>query len=244
MTGPPLNILPVGPWDVFIPYGGLHLVAVCICALMVAAVAAAGRALRVSQEATLRRGLGVFAIVYWGAYNVWWNRNGLDPATGLPLHICDLNGVIAPLALLTLNRWLRATLYFWTFTLTIQAYLQPTLTFGPAYIVFWWFWGAHTIIVTCAVYDLVVLGFRPAWRDLGRAYLVSAAYLAAVVPVNLRLAANYGYIGNPPAGVKIPPFVAALGPWPLRAIIIVALAAAAFALVELPWQRLAARKTT
>jgi uncharacterized membrane protein YwaF len=57
----------------------------------------------------------------------------------LPLHICGLNGVIAPLALLTLNRWLRATLYFWAFGLTSQAFIQPNLTTGPAVPVFWCF---------------------------------------------------------------------------------------------------------
>jgi len=35
--------------------------------------------------------------------------------------------------------------------------------------------------------------------------------------------------------VKIPPFVGALGPWPQRAIILVALAAFGFLVVLLPW---------
>jgi len=35
--------------------------------------------------------------------------------------------------------------------------------------------------------------------------------------------------------VKIPPFVGALGPWPQRAIILVALAAFVFLVVLLPW---------
>jgi hypothetical protein len=36
--------------------------------------------------------------------------------------------------------------------------------------------------------------------------------------------------------VEIPPFVDALGPWPLRAVFVVVLGAAAFALLVLPWQ--------
>jgi hypothetical protein len=51
----------------------------------------------------MRWTLGIFAPLYWLTYNIWWNRNGFDPAIGLPLHICDLSGVIAPLALLTLT---------------------------------------------------------------------------------------------------------------------------------------------
>ena len=124
----------------------------------------------------------IFGLVYWLSYNIWWNRKGFDPAIGLPLHICGLSGAIAPLALLTLNRWLRATLYFWAFALASQAFIQPALAAGPALPMFWWFWAQHTIILGYAVFDLIVLSFRPSWLDLRRTYVVSAIYLCIVVP--------------------------------------------------------------
>jgi hypothetical integral membrane protein (TIGR02206 family) len=245
MTGPARDLSPSAAWDVFVPYGGLHLAALGACALAVAGIAMAGRALRRTQrdaqEALLRRTFGVFGIAYWLTYNTWWNRHGLD-LTGLPLHICDLSGLVAPLALITGWRWLRALLYFWTFTLTIQAFIQPALTLGPASAVFWWFWGAHTIILAAAVYDLAVLGFRPGWPDFARACVASALYLAVIIPLDLWLGANYGYVGNPPPGVPIPPFVEALGPWPLRALAIAALTVAGYGLLMLPWQRTKARE--
>ncbi len=217
MTAPSLDLVSAGPWDTFVPYTGLHLVMVCVCGLAVAGLAVAGRALRDSHEAALRRLLGSLGIVYWICYNIWWNRNGIDLVGGLPLQICDLNGVIAPLALLTQNRWLRGIAYFWTFALTTQAFIQPSLTVGPTPAIFWWFWAQHTIIMSCAVYDLAVRGFRPDWRNLGHVYIVSAIYLAAVIPLNIRLGSDYGFIGNPPPPARIPPFIDALGPWPARA---------------------------
>jgi uncharacterized membrane protein YwaF len=108
---------------------------------VIAALVAAGRRLR-AHETAMHWTLGIFALLYWLSYNIWWNRNGFDPAIGLPLHICDLSGVIAPLALLTLNRWLRATLYFWAFALATQAFIQPALAAGPALPLFWWFWAS------------------------------------------------------------------------------------------------------
>jgi len=234
---------PPGAWDVFVPYGGLHAFVLAVCALLIAAPSLLGRRLPRDAEATLRRSLAALAVCCWLAYNIWWNWHGLDLRSGLPLHICDLNGLMAPLALLTGRRWARATLYFWTSALTLQAFVQPALTAGPASPVFWAFWTAHTLIAACAVYDLVVLGFRPDWSDLGHAAIVSAAYVALIVPLDLRLGANYGFIGNPPAGKGIPPFVAALGPWPQRAIIVVALAALGFVVVLLPW-RITARRVT
>jgi uncharacterized membrane protein YwaF len=53
--------------------------------------------------------------------------------------------------------------------------------------------------------------------------------------LDLWLGADYGYLGDLPSE-QIPPFIAALGPWPARAVIVVALAAAAFAVVEMPWR--------
>ena len=91
----------------------------------------------------------------------------------------------------------------------------------------------------------MVRGFRPGWRDLGIAVLASLVYVALILPIDLWLGADYGFVGNPPAGIIIPPFVAALGPWPQRAIVLVALVpiglsrADRLCVVMLPW--LAAR---
>jgi len=223
-------------------FSGLHFVTVAVCLLLVALVTSVGRNLRGTQsEVRLRHSLAITTVIYWAVYNTWWNWGGWDLKEGLPLHICDLNAIFAALALLTGNRWMRAVLYFWTFALTSQAFIQPHLSYGPAYVVFWGFWGTHALILACAVYDLVVLAFRPDWRDLGRTCVVSAAYIAVVMPIDLVLGANYAYVGNPADPRMIPPFVAALGPWPWRALGVCALATLAFVLVLLPW--LAVRRT-
>lgn len=224
-----------GPWDVFDPYSGLHLVSVAVCFALIAALVLLGRRLSKPAERRLRQAMAAFAIAVWTGYNIAWNWNGIDPRDGLPLHICDLGGLLAPFALLTLNRWLRATLYFWAIALTSQAFIQPTLTYGPTSFLFWFFWGAHSIIFGYAIYDLAVLRFRPDWSDFGRASAVSLGYFAVIMPINIWLGANYAYIGNPASAKSIPPFVAALGPWPERVVIIAGLVGLAFLLALLPW---------
>ena len=188
MAGAAMN--PPGAWDVFAPYSGTHALALVVCALLIAAPSLAGRRLQKNAEAILRRTLAALAVCYRLAYNMWWNWNGLDLRTGLPLQICDFNGLVAPLALMTGWRWARAALYFWTSALTLQAFIQPALTAGPALLVFWAFWAAHTIIAACAVYDIAVLGFRPGWNDLGRALAASAVYVVLVVPITGWMFAN------------------------------------------------------
>lgn len=234
------SVSQAGRWDVFVPYSGLHLLSVVICSAVIATLVLLGRRLSKAVEPRLRWAMAAFAFTVWVAYNIAWNWKGIDPQTGLPLHICDVGGLLAPLALLTLNRWLRATLYFWAIALTSQAFIQPTLTYGPASFLFWCFWIAHTVIFGYAIYDLVVLRFRPDWSDFGRACLVTLGYLAVIMPIDVSLGANYGYIGNPASAKEIPPFVAALGPWPGRVVTIAVLVGLAFLLALLPW-RLRAR---
>ena len=86
-----------------------------------------------------------------------------------------------------------------------------------------------------AVYDIAVLGFRPQWRDIRPVLLVSLAYVAAVMPIDLVLGANYGFIGHPSPESTIPPLVEAMGPWPQRALILMAVAVVGFMLALLPW---------
>lgn len=223
--------------DGFASFGAMHLAVVCVCAALLVGVAMVGRRLRGSaNERRVRTALAIVALAYWVAYNTWWNWGGLDLRTGLPLQACDVSGLVAPFALLTLNRWLRSTLYFWAFAFATIAFIQPTLTLGPAHLVFWAFWLAHVVILACAVYDLAALGFRPGWGDVVRAAVVAIGWAAVVLPVDLRLGANYGYIGNPPAGTWIPPLIAAFGPWPERLVIIAALAALVFLGLLAPWR--------
>jgi hypothetical integral membrane protein (TIGR02206 family) len=223
-------------WHHFVPYSGLHLVAVIVCAGLIVAPASLGRTLSPQAELNLRRALAGVAVAYWIAYFTWWNWSAFDPRDGLPLQICDLNGLLAPLTLLFGRRWMRATVYFWTAALTLQAFIQPALIAGPASLVFWAFWCAHTLIVACALYDLVVLGFRPDWRDFAIAVAISVLYVAIVFPINLWVGGDYGFVGNPAPDIAVPPFVLALGPWPLRAMVLIVLVIAGFAIVLLPWR--------
>jgi hypothetical integral membrane protein (TIGR02206 family) len=221
---------------VFTAFGPLHVVTAGACTALLVALTWFAHGLRGKPaEPRVRAALAIFAIGYWVAYNTWWNWHGIDLRTGLPLQACDISGLLAPFALLTRSRPLRATLYFWAFGFATQAFIQPTLTVGPAYILFWAFWTAHTVILACALYDLAALGFRPNWGDYGFALLASLIWAAVVLPIDLALRADYGFIGNPPADLPVPPAVAALGPWPQRLVVIFILAAIGFALLLAPW---------
>lgn len=177
--------------------------------------------------------LGSLGMVAWVIINGWWLLpEHFDPQVSWPLHLCDLIALIAPLALLTNFRGLRAILYFWGLGLNTQGLITPLEHAGPAHVQFWIFWISHTLAVGGALYDLFGRGFRPTWRDFRTALFASGAYLVIVLAIDLTFGVNYGYIG--PTKPDAPTLIDSLGPWPWRVGVIVVLACVVMTLLMLP----------
>ena len=213
----------------------------CIAAVVVLAVAYGRKQHDPHAPAEFERTLAYANIAVWVIAHGWWQWPGrFDPVTTLPLQMCHITSLIASAVLLTRHRTLRAILYFWAFGLCTQAMITPSLIEPPSSPVFWSFWFLHGFVMMAAIYDLSVNRFRPAWRDYRTACIASAVYIAVVLPIDLMLGANYGFVGK--SKPLNPSIVDMLGPWPERLLIIVPLAALAMLLVMLPW--LAVRRMT
>jgi uncharacterized membrane protein YwaF len=89
------------------------------------------------------------------------------------------------------------------------------------------------VILAVPVYDVAVRGYRPTWRDYAVALATLVLYAVVVIPVNLLVGANYGFIGPDLPGR--PTLMDHLGDWPLRLVWLFALAAVGLALLMLPW---------
>lgn len=232
--------------DVFRPFSLAHACALlCIAAVIALALwygrygrqqAEGGNALTSSgsEPTTFERALAWSNIAVWIAAHGWWQLPGrFDPSLTLPLQMCHLTSLVASAVLLTRNDTLRAVLYFWSFALCTQAMITPSLVDPPSSHVFWSFWFLHGFVMLTAIYDIVVYGFRPRWRDYRAACIAAIAYVALVLPVNLALGANYGFVGkSKPLNPSIVDF---LGPWPERLLFIAPLAALAMLVALLPW---------
>jgi hypothetical integral membrane protein (TIGR02206 family) len=110
----------------------------------------------------------------------------------------------------------------------------PDLLDGPARIGFWLFWANHFAVVGAALYDVIARGYRPTWRDFAIAVRLGLAYVAIVLPLDVALGLNYGYLGRSRAGQ--PTLVDVLGPWPWRVPVMIGLAAGVMVLLMLPWR--------
>ncbi|MEM8738194.1 MAG: TIGR02206 family membrane protein [Planctomycetota bacterium] len=229
----------------FQPFTLFHGFTLLVVAAVIVAVVRFGLAARRrGSDRRITRALGGAGLVFWvvqQGYYVLFEQKWYD---SLPLHVCDLAGLLGPLVLLAgprCPRLPRTTLYFWAAGLTIWGLLTPTLRNGPGHITFWLFWINHGGVMLFGAYDCAVNRYRPALKDWGMACLTTLAYVAIIMPFNLGFEQwNYGYMGNVELKAATP--LALLPPWPWRILGIQILGAFMLLQAWLPWGILAWRK--
>jgi hypothetical integral membrane protein (TIGR02206 family) len=221
--------------EAFRPFSLTHICTLpCLATLITLAVIYGRKQSNPTTPTNFERALAFANIAVWLASHGYWQMPPrFDAVTTLPLQMCHITSLIASAVLLTGNSTLRAILYFWSFALCTQAMITPSLVEPPSSPIFWAFWFLHGFVMLTAVYDIAVHQFRPTWRDYGIACAASATYVAVVLPVDLLLGANYGFLGKSTA--LHPSIVDLLGPWPQRLLLIVPLAALAMLVAMLPW---------
>lgn len=144
----------------------------------------------------------------------WSTPPRLNLAESLPLHICDLAGIIAAIGLLTEARWARLLMFYWGIGLSTQAFITPVIADAPDTMRFQLFFLSHLTIVATSLYDIFVRGFRPTWRDCAWGILLTLAYGGLVIPLNMLFHWNYGYTAQ--TSPDNPTMIDKLGTWPLR----------------------------
>lgn len=220
-------------WASFVPFTLFHVVVVLVCAAAMLWAAGYGRWHRgTPHEVRFRRGWG-WAVLAYQIYTTIFYASQCTIQRSLPLQLCDLAAFVAAFAMLTQRRWLRTLLYFWGFGLSTQAFATPIIHEGAASLRFWMFWIGHVAIVGSAVYDVLVGGYRPAWRDVVVAMGLTVAWGAVVFTLNVAAGTNYGYIGDTtPENATI---VDKLGPWPGRVAIMGCIVLVDFLLLWAIW---------
>lgn len=221
----------------FQPFSPLHFAILAGYALVTVVLAVVGLKWRgTAREQPLHRAWTACVILVQVVNILYWaTPPNLEPRSSLPLHICDIAGITAVLAMMMRARVWRTVLYYWGLGLSTQAFLTPVITDGPDTFRFHLFFASHLTIVATAVYDLVVRGYRPVWRDLFVITGVLAVWIAAVLPLNIITGWNYGYIGN--TKPLQPTLIDRLGPWPLRLVWMFLLAEGAFLVMTAVWWR-------
>jgi len=162
----------------------------------------------------------------------WWLAHGARLANLLPLHMCDVTVVLAPVVLLT-GHWLcYELLYFWGFGGAVLALLTPAVSWGFPAVHCVCFFALHGLIVASALYATVVMRLRPTLRSLLRAWLLAIAYGLLLIPANLAMGTNYMFVLEKP---RTPSLLDAMGPWPWYILVASLVALVAMGLCYLPF---------
>lgn len=169
--------------------------------------------------------LGWSIAAIWIAYNIYYfSPQVFNWSVSLPLHVCDILGPISAVALVARNKWAQSILAISAVPFAIQAVLTPTGVQDPSAPRFWLYWLLHAGILTAFTFNLFVYRFRPALHDLWFNFKLLTAYIAVILPLNILLDWNYGYIGqNKPGEVTA---LDLFGTWPLRIVPMVIIAMA------------------
>jgi hypothetical integral membrane protein (TIGR02206 family) len=219
----------------FRPFTTLHLLTVLVLAGVMTWVVWRGWTLRGTPRGLAHRRLWGWSIAaVQVAALAWWLWPGnFRVEESLPLHLCRLGAWVAALAMLTPWRWALTLTYFWGLGLCLQGFITPLRFDGLKDPEYWIFWLGHAQIVGTAIYGLVVMRYRPRGRDYLGATGVSLAYVGLIVPTNMMLGTDYGYLG---AGeYRTRNIIDLFGPWPQRAVLLYLAGQGMLTLLYLVW---------
>lgn len=230
--------------DGFELFSTLHLTTLLVCTLLPLTLAGFAKQIRKHPRCpgTGRRLLAGGNLGIWIlAGGFWFHPDAFRLEQSLPLQFCNLANLIAAAAVGFRLRTAQALLYFWTFALCLWAFLTPFLTVGPSHLWFWVFWLYHLLIPLATSWVLTVDGFRPDFRDLKSALVITLLYTAGLALLNALTGWNYGFVG--PGKPGQPSLIDLLGPYPLRLLWMALIGIALFFLLLLPWRRRGMRES-
>ena len=151
----------------------------------------------------------------------------------LPLHLCSLFVFLSAVMLVTRSYPIFEFAYFLGIGGALQALITPDAgIYGFPHFRFIQTMLSHGLIVSAALYMLIVENYRPTWRSLGKVALWGNVYMLVVFGLNLLLGSNYMYLAHKPATASAIDF---LGPWPLYLLWLELIALALFLLMALPF---------
>jgi hypothetical integral membrane protein (TIGR02206 family) len=178
--------------------------------------------------------LGVLIVINESSWYLQaWDHGTFSVSANLPLHLCDVAAVVAVAALWTRRQILVELAWFWGLAGTANGIFTPDITAPFPTYSFLQYNIEHGAIVMAAVYLVVGMGMWPRPWSSARVYAITFGLLIFDAFVNMITDGNYLFLRQPPPGHNL---LDLLGPWPWYIVWAGVLAAAIFAVLELPFR--------
>ncbi len=216
----------------FVLFGGSHLAAIGLIAAASLLLPFAMRGL----APQLARPIGILLALLLISQELaqlvlLLQRHGPTPQM-LPLHLCALAVWLTAWVLVTANARVFEVVYFWALGGTTQALATPDLARGFPSADFVLFFLGHGLVVIGVIYVVIVYRLRPVPASLIRVALITLAFAALVVGINVVLGTNFMYLMEKPAGTSLLDW---FGPWPWYWLALILVGALTFLLLYAPF---------
>lgn len=187
-------------------FGGAHLIWLAVCAGYVIVWLIIQKLTAERLSAVFFRVSGISALALHLAETAWRIYDGSFGYDTLPLHLCALASYLAALSVICPARLISAALFCPCLPGVISAVLFPDWTMYPPFS-FISAVGFLSHAATAAHIAVMISSrrFTPTARDLLKSVIFEAAYAAAVIPIDIALGVNYGFLLRPVTGSPLMP---------------------------------------
>ena len=155
-----------------------------------------------------------------------------DSTKDLPLHLCRLLAIGAPLVYYYQNKYWSGIFYFWIIVGTFNAIVTPDVRFGYPHWEYFDYFLLHASLVIIPIYYILVFRHKIKLRDLWNTFWMSNLLVLITLPLNLLIGSNYMFTVHKPESATI---MDHLGPWPWYIVSLQFIGLAMFFIAYLPF---------
>lgn len=155
-----------------------------------------------------------------------------DTKADLPIHVCRILALGAPLVYYYKNKFWTGIFYFWIMVGTLNAVLTPDIRFDFPHWEHIVYFLMHVGLVILPLYYIIVGGYRVRRVDLWNAYWMANVFLLFSLVFNYLFESNYMFTRHKPI---VPTVLDYMGPWPWYLVTVQFLALVLFIIVYLPF---------
>jgi hypothetical integral membrane protein (TIGR02206 family) len=153
----------------------------------------------------------------------------------LPLDMCYISAIFAPILMMNRNANLYQILYYWILVGTLQACITPNVAEQFPHIWYLRFFIIHCGLVIAIFYATFVYGHRPTLKGLWLSYLSLLIFACCLFAINSALDSNYMFTHRKPDN---PSLIDLLGPHPWYLLVVAGMCLVLFFVVYLPfWKK-------
>lgn len=217
----------------FQAFGDQHLAVIIVFSLFAAGTVWSVRNLNSAQNLLLSRCFAIFifvTLVVWTLIKIYFDR--FNSLVDLPLSLCNLFAVLAPLLFWKPNQRRLEVMYFLVTVGTFQAMLTPDLYVGYPSNEFFKYWIVHGGVVLLVLHHIFAFQLYPRFKGVLLTFGWINLYSAVLYPLNIAIGANYFYLISKPGNASILDF---FGPWPMYIFVAELVVMGLFALAYLPF---------